>query len=275
MSNGPVFSCFSVGSIASTYDDIYVPRIFIPWAKLLLEEARLQPGEQLLDVATGPGTVARLAAERLGRGGRVVATDISAAMLEIARQKPRADNAAEIHYVQSPAAPLTAPGSAFDVVTCQQGLQFFPDRGAAIREMFRALRPGGRLAVAVWRELELQTSFSAIDAALREVLTADQAEPYGAPFKWPRADELVAALKGQGFGEVAVIQRTLPLVYEGGIEQALATLAASPVADTVGALSQPERLRLWQAGERRLRKLVHGGQVRAQMVSNIAQARKV
>ena len=73
MSQNEVFGCFSVASVAGIYDDIYVPRIFIPWAKLLLEQARLQPGESVLDVATGPGTVARLAAEEVGPKGRVVA----------------------------------------------------------------------------------------------------------------------------------------------------------------------------------------------------------
>jgi ubiquinone/menaquinone biosynthesis C-methylase UbiE len=274
MSDWPLYSCFSVGSIAETYEDIYVPRIFIPWARLLIEQAKLGRGEQLLDVATGPGTVARLAAEKIGQGGRVVAADFSAAMLTIAKQKPRSPEACEIHYVESPAAPLTAPGAAFDVVTCQQGLQFFPDRGAAIREMYRALRPGGRLVVAVWREIELQPSFAAIDAALRESMPAERAAPYGAPFKWPKADELASALKGQGFQEVTVQEHTLPLVYEGGVNQVLSTLAASPVASTVAALSDAQRAELSRAGERHLRPLLRDGQVRTQMVSNIAKARK-
>src|SRR2546425_10387198 len=66
------FSCFSVGSIAGTYEEIYVPRIFIPWARLLLDRAALRPGEAVLDIATGRGTVARIAAEQVGPRGRVV-----------------------------------------------------------------------------------------------------------------------------------------------------------------------------------------------------------
>jgi len=241
---------------------------------MLIEQAALRPGEQLLDVATGPGTVAGLAAEKLGRNGRVVATDVSAAMLAIARGKARSPAAAEIHYVESPAAPLTAPGSAFDVVTCQQGLQFFPDRGAAIREMYRALRPGGRLVVAVWREIQQQPSFAAIDAALRECLPAQQVEAYGAPFKWPKADELASALKGQGFQDVSVAEHTLPLVYEGGVEQVFSTLGASPVAATVAALSDAQRAELRRAAQDHLGRLVRDGQVRTQMVSSVARARK-
>jgi SAM-dependent methyltransferase len=266
MSDGEVFGCFSVASIAGVYEEIYVPRIFIPWGRLLVEQAQLRPGDSVLDVATGPGTVARQAAERVGPKGRVVAADISAAMLDIARQKPRAPEAAEIHYVVSPAAPLLAPGAAFDVVTCQQGLQFFPDRGAAIREMHRTLRPGGRVVVAVWREIALQPSFAAVNAALRECLPAEQAEPFGAPFRWSRADDLAAALRGQGFQDVSLSEHRLPLVYDGGVAQVIGTLAASPVAAAVAAL--------WSAVERHLQPLMRAGEVRTQMVSNIAIARK-
>lgn len=274
MSGEEVYGCFSVASVAGVYEDIYVPRIFIPWGRLLVDQAQLRPGESVLDVATGPGTVARLAAERVGRKGQVVATDISAAMLDIARQKPRVAQAAEIHYVVSPAAPLLAPGAAFDVVTCQQGLQFFPDRGAAIREMHRALRPGGRLVVAVWREIALQPSFAAVDAALRECLPPDQAEPFGAPFRWPRANDLAAALRGQGFQDVRLSEHRLPLIYEGGPAQVIGTLAASPAAGAVAALPEPERAALWRAVERHLQPLLRAGEVRTQMVSNIAVARK-
>ena len=269
-----VFGCFSVQSVADTYEDLYVPRIFIPWGRRLLDKARLQPGDAVLDVATGPGTVARLAAEKVGLEGRVVGADISPAMIAIATGKPRVPAGAAVEYVVSPAAPLAVPSEAFDVVTCQQGLQFFPDRRAAIAEMHRALKRGGRLVAAVWREIALHPIFAALDAALRECLPADQAEPYGAPWRWPRGDELVAALRDGGFGEVDLEEVRLPLVFEQGIPQALATLAASPAAAAVAELPDEERATLWTVGARYLTPLVSDGQIRTQMVSNIVSARK-
>ena len=107
------------------YDEFFVPMLFGPWAKLLLDEVKLQSGEAVLDVATGPGTVARLAAVRLGSQGRIVATDISVPMLDVARAKSVVAGAAQIEYVESPAAPSAAPSGTFDAVLCQQGLQFF------------------------------------------------------------------------------------------------------------------------------------------------------
>src|SRR5712691_9927348 len=132
------FSCFSVGSIAGTYEEIYVPRIFVPWARLLLDRAALRPGEGVLDIATGPGTVARIAAEQVGPQGRVVGADFSEAMIAIAKGKPGVTSAAPVEYIVSPAAPLTVEDETFDVVTCQQGLQFFPDRAAASSRRYGA-----------------------------------------------------------------------------------------------------------------------------------------
>jgi SAM-dependent methyltransferase len=267
-------SCFSVGSVAGTYDEIYVPRIFIPWARLLLERAALRPGEAVLDIATGPGTVARLAAEQVGPRGRVVGADFSEAMIAIARAKPPSTGTATIEYLVSPAAPLAVEDAGFDVVTCQQGLQFFPDRAAAIREMHRALKPGGRVAAAVWREIALQPAFAALDTALRECLPGDQAEPYGAPFRWPKVADLADAFRDQGFAGVSVAEVRHPVAFEGGIAQVISTLAASPVATTVAQLDAGTRARLWSAAERRLQPLVVEGQVRTQMVSNLVTARK-
>ena len=109
--------------------NFFVPRLFEPWAVLLLDAVRLRPGEHALDVATGPGTVARLAAQRVGADGRISAVDIAQPMLQIARSKPHPASSAPIEYLQSPAAPLAAASGTFDAVLCQQGLQVFPGPG--------------------------------------------------------------------------------------------------------------------------------------------------
>src|SRR5262245_35724508 len=100
---------FTNPSVPKAYDEFLVPRLFEPWARLLVREADLRPGATVLDIATGPGTVARLAAGEVGPRGRVVATDISLPMLEIAMAKPVPSEAAPIDYVECPAAPLAAP----------------------------------------------------------------------------------------------------------------------------------------------------------------------
>ena len=183
-------------------------------------------------------------------------------------------NAAPIEYLVAPAAPLPVADSSFDVALCQQGLQFFPDGPAAAREMYRALKPGGRVAAAVWREIARQPSFAAVDAALHESLSADLVQPYGAPFRGLDAEGLTALLANAGFSDVRVEEHRLPLVYEGGISQVLATLAASPIATTIAELDHATKARLWAAGEQRLQPLVRDGAVQTEMVSNIVTARR-
>src|SRR5438046_10102783 len=89
---------FNDPSVPKAYDELLVPRLFEPWAKLLLDEAGLRPSECVLDVATGPGTVARLAAIRLGAHGRIVAIDIAQPMLGFDKSKVHAAAFAPISY---------------------------------------------------------------------------------------------------------------------------------------------------------------------------------
>jgi ubiquinone/menaquinone biosynthesis C-methylase UbiE len=95
----------------------------------------------VLDVARGPGTVARLAAAVVGPDGRVMASDISPAMLALAAAKPVDPAWAPINYLECPVSAIDAAEDSFDAVLCQQGLQFFPDRERAVGEMLRVTRP--------------------------------------------------------------------------------------------------------------------------------------
>jgi ubiquinone/menaquinone biosynthesis C-methylase UbiE len=132
------------------YEGSLVGPLFQPFAEVLLDRVGLAPGDRLLDIACGTGIVARLAKTRLGARGHVVGVDLSPQMLAVARTA-----APDVEWREGNASALPLhDGETFDVVTCQQGLQFFPDKQAAVREMRRALGAGGRLAVATWRPLE-------------------------------------------------------------------------------------------------------------------------
>jgi ubiquinone/menaquinone biosynthesis C-methylase UbiE len=260
---------FTNPSVPKAYEEFFVPRLFEPWAKLLLDEANLQSGEAVIDVATGPGTVARLAAARLGSQGRIVATDIAPPMLDIARAKPVLTGAAPIEYLESPAAPLAAPSGAFDAVLCQQGLQFFPDRPGALREMRRVLKPNGRAAIAVWAQLERNQIFAAFHAALRATVPSELAELITAPFSWPSGTILKDAAEEAGFREVRLLTPTLPMVLEEGLEQAVRSFAATPVSPGVAALPQNVQEDFFARMRRELAPLQRDGKVVGQMTSNI------
>jgi ubiquinone/menaquinone biosynthesis C-methylase UbiE len=100
----------------------------------------------VLDLACGTGLVARFAAPRVEPGGRVVGADINPGMLAVAREL----GAVGIEWIEAPCDTLPFQGGTFTHAICQQGLQFFPDPGAALREIRRVLRPGGTVIATVW-----------------------------------------------------------------------------------------------------------------------------
>src|SRR5215470_2957079 len=261
-------------AVPIAYEEVLVPRLFEPWALQLLDECNLRPNAVVLDVATGPGTVARLAAKRIGSGGRVVATDISRPMLDVANSKPSSSDSAPITYIESPAAPLGVESAAFDFVVCQQGLQFFPDRLAAITEMRRALRPGGQLAIATWSRIGENPFYAALHAALRESVPGDLADRLLAPFSWPDAQDLKNTVEAAGFHEIRVRSATLPLIFEGGIAQSARALAATPLAPSLATLPAGTHHRLNTAIDAHVAPLLKDGKVSGKMTSNIAIARK-
>lgn len=240
----------------------------------MLNECNLGPNAVVLDVATGPGTVARLAAKRIGPGGRVVATDISRPMLDVANSKPVLAGRAPIAYIESPAAPLGVDSAAFDFVLCQQGLQFFPDRLAALSEMRRALKPGrGQLAVATWSHIKDNAFYAALHAALCESVPGDLADRLLAPFSWGETQALKNTVEAAGFHESRVRSTTLPLTFEGGIAQAARALEATPLAPSLATLPAETHLRLNAAIGAHLAPLLRDRRVSANMTSNIAIAR--
>ncbi|WGS21754.1 MULTISPECIES: methyltransferase domain-containing protein [unclassified Bradyrhizobium] len=134
-------------SFSEMYERWLVDPLFRPWAEAILAQVGLSPGDRILDVACGTGVVARVARERLGDAGHVVGVDVSPDMLAVARAvAPRID------WREGNATALSLrDGEQFEIVVCQQGLQFFPDKPAAAAQMRRALAKGGRLAIATWR----------------------------------------------------------------------------------------------------------------------------
>ena len=256
------------------YEGILVPRLFVPWAELLADQLELAPGEAVLDVACGPGTVARIAAQRVGAGGRVTGVDFSPAMLAIAREKPPVAEGAPLEYLEGPADHLGVPDHDVDVVTCQHGLQFFPDRPAALADMRRVLRPGGRLGVAVWRSIAECPPFDALADGIAEVLGNQVATVYrGGPWGLGDADELMSLIDGAGFTDLAVARYELPLVFEGGPAQLVDTLSIAAVAADVAALDDKGHQDLVAAVARAAAPLMDGDAVRSTAAANLAIAR--
>jgi SAM-dependent methyltransferase len=138
---------------AETYEAVFVPALFAQWAPALCQAAAVAAGDRVLDVACGTGVVARAAADIVGEGN-VVGVDLNQTMLTVARRV-----APQIIWRQGEANALPATDASFDVVVCQMALMFFPDQAGAVREMARATKPGGRVAVLVPSALDAQDAY--------------------------------------------------------------------------------------------------------------------
>ncbi len=262
-----------VGSSMLAYQDLLVPRMFLPWAGLLLDRLELQPGQSVVDVACGPGTVTRLAAQRVGPGGRVVGCDASPAMLEIATGLPPLAGGAAIDYRQAMAESLGLPAGSADVVTCQQGLQFFPDRLGALREARRVARPGARVGYAVWVAIAECPPFAAVAAGVEAVFGAESAEGYrSGPWGMGDPGELSGLFDEAGFTDVTVDREELPLVFEGGPRQLVSTLAVSGIGPRVAAADEDTRDRLLATVTEAAAALVVDGEVRSRATSHVVLA---
>lgn len=137
------------GNAAEIYEEKFVPAIFAEWAPRTADAGSVGPGDHVLDVACGTGVVARECIGRVGPAGRVAGLDLNDGMLAVARRvRP------DVDWRQGDALAMPFDDASFDVVLCQFALMFFPNRTEALREMWRVLKPGGRLAVAVWGALD-------------------------------------------------------------------------------------------------------------------------
>ncbi len=176
-----------------------VPAIFRPWAEELVELAAPRSGEHVLDLACGTGIVARVVGEH-AETGRLVGLDFDAGMLRVAGSIfPAAQ------WVEGDAAALPFGDGAFDLILCQQGLQFLPDRGRGLAEAHRVLKRGGRLALSVWTGIEETPGQMAVFSELAKVLGPETARPAG----WSLGDgaELEGLVRGAGFPEIEMTTR--------------------------------------------------------------------
>lgn len=187
------------GNAPQIYETQKVPALFRPLAEITLRHVNIPEGSRVIDIACGTGIVGRLAAEKAGRSGSVVGVDLNAGMIEVARQKrPTSGAAMELH--QGDAATLPFPDDSFGIAFCQQGLQFFPDKIGALREMRRVLGPGGSATLTVWSEVPPWAV--AIANGLTRYVSADAAKQSLGPFTFNDTGVIHGLLVEAGFSDI-------------------------------------------------------------------------
>jgi ubiquinone/menaquinone biosynthesis C-methylase UbiE len=263
-----------VGNVPDNYERHLVPTIFGPWAHDLVQLVKLRAEDRVLDIACGTGIVARTAARYIRSSGSVVGLDLSGPMLSTARTAAAHENVV-IDWQEGSAVDLPLPDAAFDVVFCQQGLQFFPDRATALSEMHRVLVPGGRLVLSIWRSIEQSPGFVVLAEALTRHISSEAGTLMtSGPFGLSDPQELRSLISGAGFNHITIEPSVKVLRFPSPEEFVLRYAAGSALGGPLAVASNEGRDALLAEVEAGLRPYINNQGLAFPIESNVAVGRK-
>jgi len=225
---------FVATAFTEIYERVLVPPLFRPFAEQLIASVARDRADSVIDVACGTGIVARVARERLGPEARIVGVDVAPAMLAVART---ADSTIDWRAGNAVALPVSA-GEQFTVLTCHQGLQFMPDKPAAMRDMRRVLAPRGRVAIATWASLEDLPEMRALNAIAENHVgpIVDSRHSFG------DRQALKSLMVDAGFNRVTVKTHAHDVRFaDGALFARLNAMAVMAMSDKGKAMSEAER----------------------------------
>jgi ubiquinone/menaquinone biosynthesis C-methylase UbiE len=189
------------GSIPAMYDRYMVPMLFRPYAEQTAERARALAPERILETAAGTGVVTQALHEAMPEA-QIVATDLNAPMLEQAARRIRAD---KVRFQESNALDLPFEDGSFDLVVCQFGIMFFPDKVKGNSEARRVLREGGSYLLVIWDRVERNLATKVAGAAVAELFPDEPAAFYERiPFRYHDRVLIETDLRAAGFGDIAL-----------------------------------------------------------------------
>jgi ubiquinone/menaquinone biosynthesis C-methylase UbiE len=228
------------GSAAELYERYLVPVVTAQWARDLVGRVALRRDDRVLDVACGTGIVARVAAEQLGAGGRVVGLDLNPEMLAVARSH----SPGRVEWYDGDALALPFDEREFDVVLCQFGVMFFPDPLAGLREMRRVLSPGGRAAASVFAEIEQNPVAHAFSDALDRHLGEGASSGKRREHALADRDALRGLFVEAGFARAQIDTVALTSRYPSVSDFVRFQVQATPLAGVLARHGGSERARL-------------------------------
>ncbi len=227
MSNPAAFT----GSIPDTYHRCLGPLLFEPYAKDLtarLRGVKLPPNPHILELACGTGIVTRELLSALP-SAHITATDLNEAMLDIARKQlgPAADP--RLRFQQADACKLPFPDRSFDIIICQYGVMFFPDKPGAMREARRVLAPGGRYLFNIWDSLEHNPIAGVIQQSLDELFAPNPSRFLAqVPYGWFDLKTIEDTTRAGGFTAIKHDLLTLPSESPSATDAARGFLEGTP-----------------------------------------------
>lgn len=194
-----------------------------PVQRALLDRADPAPGASVLDVGCGGGSTSIAAGGRVGSGGTVLGADISSTLLELARERARQAGAGQVQFELCDAQTHPFAARTFDLVISRFGSMFFEDFSAAFSNLARALKPGGRLAIATWGEIPANPYFTMPAAVARQVFggSPPKSDPDGpGPFALRDPERILDIFASSGLQASNVEVLDLELTAPGGAEEA-------------------------------------------------------
>ena len=221
------------GSIPAIYDRYMVPLVFAPFAEIVAHRAAgLGPGH-ILETAAGTGVVTH-ALHRALPDAQIVATDLNPPMLAVAMERLQSP---KVRFEQADASALPFADASFDLVVCQFGVMFFPDKVRANAESRRVLRDGGHYLIAVWDSIDRNPATRAAGAAVAELIPQAAGKFYErVPFRYHDRDRIRADLVAAGFDDVAIDTVGLVSRAPSARDVAIALVQGTPMRSDIEAV---------------------------------------
>ncbi len=192
-----------VGDVPRHYDECLGPNIFDFYARDMAARVAAKEPQDLLEIAAGSGIVTRKIRDALPLSAALTATDLNDAMLEVARKKfGDTDN---VTFTSADALDLPFEDNSFDVLFCQFGHMFFPDRAKAHAEAMRVVRPGGAYVFSTWSDMERNPFARIAYETLSEAFSGNPPGFYKVPFSLHDPDAILAELKAAGMSDTSHI----------------------------------------------------------------------
>jgi ubiquinone/menaquinone biosynthesis C-methylase UbiE len=220
------------GSIPEIYDRHLGPLLFEPYAADMAERVARRRPRNVLEVAAGTGIVSRRLLRALPKGTALTITDLNEPMLAQARQKTGPD-ARQAVWRQADAQELPFPDGSFDLVACQFGVMFFPDKPKGLREFRRVLEKSGALIFSVWDSLERNPVPNIAHSTIGRFFRTEPPEFYKVPFVLGDVGEVRQLVKDAGFKEIVIDTLQLTGRSESPHHAAVGLVKGNPVINTL------------------------------------------
>lgn len=259
------------GSIPAIYDRYMVPLVFEPFAQMVAKRAAQYGPLRILETAAGTGVVTA-ALHTAIPDAEIVATDLNAPMLEQAAQRI---SSPKVHFQAADALALPFPDARFDLVVCQFGIMFFPDKVRGNAEALRVLREGGRYMLVIWNSIEKNLATMIAGRAVAELFPFDAVKFYErVPFRYHDVGQIEHDLLAAGFTDVEFETIELRSRAPSAREAAIALVQGTPMRADIEQIDPGQLGRATDAAEAALRQFEGSDGFDAPMSAHLVTAIK-